>query len=105
VLPELAAATASPAEWGARTAVNLPALTTTVREMAEALERVAGRDASALIEWDPDPQVARIVTGWPSRIRAARAHALGLRADASFDAILGDYLRENPQAIKLPLKG
>jgi len=76
-----------------------------VREMAEALERVAGRDASALLDWEPDPQVARIVTSWPSRIHAARAHALGLRADASFEAMLDDYLRENPQAIKLPLKG
>ncbi len=97
------AATAGAAEWGARTAVNLPALTTTVREMAQALERIAGRDASALIDWEPDERIAAIVTSWPSRIDAARARALGLRADASFDAILRDYVRENPQAVTLPV--
>ncbi len=99
------AATASAAEWGARTAVNLPALTTTVREMAEALERIAGREATALIDWEPDAAIAKIVTSWPSRIHAARAEALGLKADASFDAILRDYVRENPQAVKLAVKG
>jgi D-erythronate 2-dehydrogenase len=93
------------ARWGARTAVNLPALTTTVREMAQALERVAGPQSSSLIDWEPDEQIAKIATSWPSRIHAARAHALGLRSDASFDAILLDHLRDNPQAIKLPLKG
>ncbi len=101
----LRAATASAAEWGARTAVNLPALTTTVREMAAALERAAGRAAVERIDWVPDAQIARIVTSWPSRIHAARAQALGLRADASIDALLRDYLLENPQAIKTPLKG
>jgi nucleoside-diphosphate-sugar epimerase len=97
--------TASAAEWGARTAINLPALTTTVREMAQALERIAGKEAVDLIDWTPDAAIAKIVTSWPSRIHAARAEALGLRPDASFDAILRDYARENPQAVKLPVKG
>lgn len=100
----LRAATASAAEWGARTAVNLPALTTTVREMAQALERIAGPAATALIAWEPDARIASIVTSWPSRIHAARAQALGLAPDANFDAILRDYVRENPQAVKLPLE-
>jgi nucleoside-diphosphate-sugar epimerase len=99
------AATASDAEWGARTAVNLPALTTTVREMAQALERIAGTEATSLIDWEPDAAIAKIVTSWPSRVHAARAEALGLKADASFDAILRDYVRENPQAVKLAVKG
>src|SRR6218665_2464336 len=96
------AASASAAEWRVRTAVNLPALTTTVREMAQALEHVAGRAASALIDWEPDAQIAKIVTSWPSRIHAARAQSLGLSADPSFDAILRSYLRENPQAHQWP---
>lgn len=99
------AATASDSEWGARTAVNLPALTTTVREMAQALERVAGPAATALIAWQPDAQIARIVTNWPSRIAARRAEGLGLQADASFDDILRAYVRENPEAVKLEVRG
>ncbi len=98
------AATASRAAWGARTAVNLPSLTTTVREMAAALERVAGPAATALIDWRPDPQVERIIASWPSRFRPARAEALGLRADASFEAILRDYVQENPGAVRLAIR-
>ncbi|MBS0301752.1 MAG: NAD-dependent epimerase/dehydratase family protein [Proteobacteria bacterium] len=99
------AATANGAEWGARTAVNLPALTTTVGEMAQALERVAGKQATSLIDWEPDAQIAKIITSWPSRFAPKRAQALGLAADESFEAILRDYVRENPHAIKLNLKG
>lgn len=99
------AAEASDAAWGARTAVNLPALTTTVREMAQALERVAGPAATALIAWQPDPAIAAIVTSWPSRIQATRAQGLGLEADASFEAILRAYVQENPGAVKLEIRG
>src|SRR6188508_456503 len=38
----LRAAAVDDATWGSRTAMNLPALTTTPREMADALDRVAG---------------------------------------------------------------
>ena len=41
--------------------MNLPALTTTPREMARALDRVAGAGTSELIDWDVDPAVEAIV--------------------------------------------
>ncbi len=96
------AAQASDAAWGARTAVNLPALTTTAGDMAAALERVAGKAARELIDWTPDATIARIVTNWPSRIHAARAEGLGLLPDESFEAIIRDYVRENPDAVRFP---
>lgn len=99
----LRAAEASTADWGARTAVNLPALTVTVREMAAALERIAGPAATALLDWEIDPAVAAIVGNWPSRVLAARAQALGLRADQGFDDLIRSYARENPAAVALPL--
>ena len=49
------AATASDQAWGGRSAVNLPALTVSVTDMAEALTRVAGPEVSALIDWTPRP--------------------------------------------------
>jgi len=97
------AATASASEWGARTAVNLPALTTTVEEMIAALERIAGQAATALLDWQEDTDIARIIGSWPSRIAAGRAAALGLVADENFSAIVQEYVQENPQAVKLPL--
>ena len=91
----LRAAEASDADWGARTAVNLPALTTTAGDMATALEKIAGKAVTELIDWTPDPVIANIVTNWPARIDAARARALGLEADADFESIIAAYIREN----------
>lgn len=119
VPPETAVALASPArtmdglllavqttdrDWGARIALNLPALKTTAGEMAVALERVAGPAATALIDWTPDPFITNIVTSWPADIDAVRARALGLRPDADFETIIRDYVRENPGAVKLAVR-
>jgi D-erythronate 2-dehydrogenase len=90
----LCAATSSDQAWGDRTAVNLPALTVTVGEMAAALERIAGPRARALIDWVPDPAVAAIVTGWPARFRTDRAARLGLAPDPDFDTIIRMHLAE-----------
>lgn len=96
----LCAAQTSDAAWGPRSAVNLPALSTTVGEMAQALKRVAGKAACDLIDWTPDPAIANIVTKWPSRINATRARGLGLLPDTDFESIIRDYVRENPNALK-----
>ena len=63
----LCAATSSDQAWGGRTAVNLPALTMTVGGMAAALERVAGPEVSALIDWVPDPAVPGCSRPGPAR--------------------------------------
>ena len=96
------AAEASGADWGPLTALNLPSLRTTVGDMAAALEAVGGREAAALLDWTPDPAIERLVSTWPGNIRWERARALGLDADASFEQIVRDYVRENPQAVAVP---
>jgi nucleoside-diphosphate-sugar epimerase len=88
----LRALAVSDATWGSRTAMNLPALTTTPRAMAEALDRVTGERTSDLITWRDDPAIAAIVGSWPARFESPRAHDLGLRPDPSFDAIVRAYL-------------
>lgn len=98
------AAEATEQEWGPRTGLNLPALTTTPGEMAAALERVAGPAATALIDWTPDPAIRSIVKTWPARIDATRARGLGLLAEESFEGIIREYIRENPYAVKLPIR-
>ena len=97
------AAEASDAQWGPRTALNLPSLATTVGEMAAALERVAGRAATALLDRTPDPTIQRIVKTWPGHIDTVRARALGLTSDENFEAVIREYVRENPDAVKLPV--
>lgn len=88
----LRAAAVDGGTWGSRTAMNLPALTTTPREMAEALDRIVPGEPSKLIEWTEDPAVIDIVGSWPSTFRTDRATALGLTADASFDQIITQYV-------------
>jgi D-erythronate 2-dehydrogenase len=89
------AATASDQEWGGRTAVNLPALTVSVGDMAAALEQVAGPEVSALIDWVPDPAVARMFATWPGRVHSERAARLGLTADPDFVSIINLHRAES----------
>jgi nucleoside-diphosphate-sugar epimerase len=93
----LCAAAVSDAAWGSRTAMNLPALATTPQAMADAMDRVAGYAASDLIDWADDPVIGAIVRSWPARVEAPRASALGLRAEASFDDIVREYLDGLPR--------
>ena len=91
-------------DWGPRTAMNLPALKTTVQEMAAALEKVGGKEAAALLDWTIDPPIAKIVATWPGNVESPRANQLGLTADENFEAIVREYVRENPDAVKLGAK-
>ena len=93
----LRAATATDAQWGDRSPVNLPALTISAGGMAAALERVVGPKSSALIDWIPDPAAAAIVTGWPARFRTERAARLGLIPDPDYDSVIRMHMAETRQ--------
>ena len=79
-------------EFGGRTALNLPALTVTVGEMLQALKDVAGPQVAALVTVQPDATIKRIVGGWPPRFDCQRTHKLGLKADASYRAVIEQYI-------------
>jgi nucleoside-diphosphate-sugar epimerase len=98
------AAIATDAQWGPLTAMNLPALRISVGEMAGALESVGGKAATALLDWTLDPAILRLVKTWPGNVASARAVGLGLQADTSFESIVREYIRENPGAVKLPMR-
>lgn len=88
------AASALDADWGALTAVNLPAISTTVGAMADALARLAGQPCADLIDWVPDETITRMISSWPARIAAGRAHALGLLPDANIDSLIAAHVRD-----------
>ncbi len=88
----LRAAGADDRTWGSTTAMNLPGLATTPREMAAALDRVAGAGTSDLIDWTDDPVIGAMVRTWPAEVHAHRAARLGLTADTSFDDIVRAYV-------------
>ncbi|MEL6887667.1 MAG: D-erythronate dehydrogenase [Pseudomonadota bacterium] len=89
------AATLDAARLEGRRALNLPGLSCTVAEQIEALRAVAGNDVVALIDPQPDPDIARIVEGWPRNFAPDRAKALGFVAENSFDEIVAIYMAED----------
>jgi nucleoside-diphosphate-sugar epimerase len=89
----LAVAEATREAFGGRTALNLPALTVTVGQMLEALERVAGKDVASLVTVKPDPTITKIVGGWPSKFDCERTHRFGLQPDTSYQAVIEQYIR------------
>ena len=78
-----------------RRALNMPGFSCTVAEQIEALRRVAGNDAVALIKHRPDPAIDKIVSLWPRDFSPDRAMALGFRAESDFDEIIKVYLDED----------
>ena len=73
-------------------------------EMAAALEKVAGKEATALLDWQADPAIEKLVRSWPGDVAWDRARGLGLKSDASFEAIVREYIAENPQAVRLAVR-
>ena len=78
------------AQWGAPLGLNLPGISVTVGEMVEALRAVGGEAAMAKLDFEHDPAIERIVSGWPTRVHSARAERLGFAADKPFiEAVRG----------------
>ncbi|MBD1553919.1 D-erythronate dehydrogenase [Pseudomonas typographi] len=84
----------APQHLGGERIIPLPGLTLSVGEMVDALERVAGVEATRLIQWQHDPAIERIVSSWPTRVEAPRARALGFEADADFDSIVRAHIED-----------
>ena len=78
--------------WPSQRVVNLPGITLSVREMIEAMRRVAGDDAASRVRFVPDARIQAIVKTWPVRFRTERALQMGFRADGDFDSIVRDHL-------------
>jgi nucleoside-diphosphate-sugar epimerase len=78
--------------WPTTRVVNLPGITLTVREMIDAMGRVAGADAVKRVTFTPDARIQAIVRTWPIRFRTERANAMGFRADSDFESIVRDHL-------------
>jgi D-erythronate 2-dehydrogenase len=85
----------SRAEFGGRSALNLPALNITVADMLAALERVAGPDVRARVRFELDERIAGIVDRWPRASVGERAARLGLLPETSFDDIIRQYIQDS----------
>lgn len=88
------AATLDGAAVGPRRNLTLPGVAVTVGEQIEALQRVAGSDAVALIREEHDDAIWALVKNWPTRFEARRARELGFTAEASFDDIVRAHIED-----------
>ena len=82
------------APLGSRRSLTMPGLAATVGEEIEALHRVAGEKAVKLIRREPNPAIAKIISGWPRSFDARRAAALGFQAEKSFDEIIRVHIED-----------
>jgi nucleoside-diphosphate-sugar epimerase len=81
-------------QLGPRINLAMPGVSCTVAEQIESLTRIAGPKVAARIRREPDQLVMRIVSGWAERLDAKRAHALGFKAEASFDDIVRAHIED-----------
>lgn len=79
---------------GNRLALNLPGVTVTVQQMLDALEKVAGKSVRSRVHFERDERIAGIVSNWARGASSERALQLGLRPDASFEAIVEQYIAD-----------
>lgn len=85
---------ASQAAMGGRLAINLPGLNMRVGDMLDALEQVAGTKVRQRVRFERDERIATIVGNWARGATFDRAAALGLKPDASFTAIIEQYIAD-----------
>jgi D-erythronate 2-dehydrogenase len=83
--------------------VNVPGISVGVGEMVAALERIAGAEVAGRIRWQLDPEVQRIVAGWPGAWDGTRALSLGFQGVASLDDIVRGYIEDDLRPSGQPL--
>lgn len=89
------AATMDLSALGGRRALSMPGLSCTVKEQIEALREIARNAVVALIRPEPDPEIMKIVDGWPKDIATDRAIALGFTAERQFSDIIRAYIEDD----------
>jgi nucleoside-diphosphate-sugar epimerase len=88
------AATLDLEEVGPRRALSMPGVSATVGEQIEALRRIAGDRAVALIRRVPDERIQRMVGAWAPGFDPQRAVALGFTAEQTFDEIIRVHIED-----------
>jgi nucleoside-diphosphate-sugar epimerase len=78
--------------WPTTRVVNLPGITLSVRQMIDAMGRVAGAESMKRVKFRPDARIQAIVETWPVRFRTERASAMGFKADTEFESIVRDHV-------------
>lgn len=96
VVASLVTAHEAPASaFGASRTINVPGISVTVREMVDALRKVAGDAVANRITYERDPAIERIVLTWPRDFDAKFGRSLGMGVDADYEAIVRQYVEHD----------
>lgn len=79
---------------GPRRSITMPGVSCTVADQIAAMVKIAGPECAKLIRREPDPIVAKIVSGWPRNFNPRRALALGFKADRDFEDIIRIHIED-----------
>ena len=79
---------------GPARAMNLPSLSVTAGELAEAVRR-APVATLGRITWVPDATLQAVVDSWPRRFASSAARVLGLASPDTADSIVAAFVAEN----------
>jgi D-erythronate 2-dehydrogenase len=71
--------------------LNQPALTVSMEDIVTALDIVT--ETPTKVTFEPDPELKKIVDGWPKGFISTRAPSVGVVADKTFDEIIMSYQR------------
>jgi D-erythronate 2-dehydrogenase len=80
-----------PQLWGLVRSLNLPGLSATMEQELDALQQVGGPQARALVRYEPDEKIMRLVNTWAGRFDTARALSMGFVADADVLSVVKAY--------------
>jgi nucleoside-diphosphate-sugar epimerase len=82
---------ADPAKLRGKRMLNQPALTVSMEDIVASIARVIDATPPE-VSFAPDPELKKIVDGWPKGFISTRAPSVGVVADKSFDDIVSKYL-------------
>jgi nucleoside-diphosphate-sugar epimerase len=80
---------------GMNRAMMMPGRTWTIRQMLDAMDKVAGPEPAKLIRWEGDETIQKIVNGWRFDLRPEKSLKLGLSADESFEDNVRYYMDDD----------
>ncbi len=79
---------------GQKRIINLPGNTIQIKDMVKALDKIAGKPVSQLIDWTPDAFIQSIVLTWPPFFKTDWADALGFAKDQSIEEIIKGFIED-----------
>lgn len=75
--------------------VTLPGICVSVNDMVEALREVAGEETAALVHFEIDETISRMVATFPTKFDISRALRLGFKVDNTFVEFIRAYIHDD----------